>query len=397
MAYAVAVPMRRYVIWTTGAQCAIQPVGKDDSIMAKQAAFSGSAVLQREAYLAGPPASSKAQLREIENTQSIGGMRRPDKSIEHNPQYRLVGAKIAVALDQFAEDYPEVKEYVVKMRSGVEVQGLGDELRKLLRRRTMEVLGADVGDHPVAPGPDADLIEAWGLATEDPDASRILPGWMRSGAPIGLEGPIEVCGVFPPACPQNASLDALKAFDCDLAGWANYQSAEDEPDIVKGVLRKQEAAGHCKCFDSMEKLTSYLEVDTVVLSKLALISKTRADGSVSHRLIWDLLRSRVNESVRLSERIILPRLQDVVEDSLELARGSEHPVEYMVLDVADAFHNIPIQKAERRYCCGLVDGVYVAFEVLCMGGKASPNIWGRFAAMLGRWTASLYQSTDFRN
>ena len=146
----------------------------------------------------------------------------------------------------------------------------------------------------------------------------------------------------------------------------------------------------------MEQLTSYLEVDSVVLSKLALITKVRGDGTLSHRLIWDLLRSEVNSKVELTERIVLPRVQDVVEDSLDILRAAQHPLEFMVMDVADAFHNIPIRPEERRFCCAKIGNMYIVFEVLCMGGKASPNIWGRYSAMLGRWNASLFDPAEFR-
>ena len=132
-------------------------------------------------------------------------------------------------------------------------------------------------------------------------------------------------------------------------------------------------------------------VDSAVLSKLALFTKTRSDGSLKHRLIWDLLRSSVNETVRLPERIVLPRIQDAVDDAhalLRWAKGSD--LEWAVLDIADAFHNIPIRPIEQQFACGSYAGLFWVFMVLCMGGKASPNIWGRFAAAIGRIVSSLF-------
>ena len=61
----------------------------------------------------------------------------------------------------------------------------------------------------------------------------------------------------------------------------------------------------------------------------------------------------------------------------------------MVLDVEDAFHNIPIFPTERKFACCKVGDTFVVFLVLCMGGKASPTIWGRFAAAMGRFVASI--------
>ena len=126
-------------------------------------------------------------------------------------------------------------------------------------------------------------------------------------------------------------------------------------------------------FDSIEEAAEFLGVDKVVLSKFALITKYRADGTPKYRLIWDFLRSEVNEAIRLNERIVLPRLQDAVVDALCLLR--EHGlVEWAVLDIQDAFHNILVRRAERRYTCGQFGGKVIVFFVLCMGGKSSPSI-----------------------
>ena len=146
----------------------------------------------------------------------------------------------------------------------------------------------------------------------------------------------------------------------------------------------------------MPSLLAYLGVESVVLTKLALITKTKADGSLKHRLIWDLLRSEVNGTISLTERIVLPRLQDAVDDARHLRRATLQYLEWLVLDIADAFHNIPMRHSERRFACGFIAGRFVVFEVLCMGGKSAPNIWGRYAALLGRMLASLSSPDEFR-
>ena len=163
------------------------------------------------------------------------------------------------------------------------------------------------------------------------------------------------------------------------------------------LLGAQETKGHCKFFDSMADLCHFLDVDSVVLTKLALISKEKADGSFKHRLIWDLLRSEVNSSVLLPERIVLPRVQDAVDDASELLRHGYGGLEWLVLDIADAFHNVPLRASERRYCCGKVGDRFVVFLVLCMGGKSAPNIWGRYAACIGRVLASVFPSDELRS
>ena len=156
----------------------------------------------------------------------------------------------------------------------------------------------------------------------------------------------------------------------DITGWSNYRSAEDEPEVVLKLLEDQYDKRHCERFDSFEELLAFLMVDTAVLSKLALVSKTKEDGTVKHRLIWDLLRSSVNEAVRLPERIVLPRIQDAVEDAHELLKWANgEDLEWAVLDIADAFHNIPIRPTEQPFAYGSFAGKYWVFMVLCMGAE----------------------------
>ena len=99
----------------------------------------------------------------------------------------------------------------------------------------------------------------------------------------------------------------------------------------------------------------------------------------------------------LTERIVLPRIQDAVDDASDLLRQGQGDLEWLVLDIADAFHNIPMLPAQRRFTCGKVGETFIVFEVLCMGGKSSPNIWGRFAAAIGRNLASIFDPNEFRS
>ena len=57
----------------------------------------------------------------------------------------------------------------------------------------------------------------------------------------------------------------------------------------------------------------------VALNKLALLSKTKSDGSVKRRLVCDLRRSGVNLALKHGGRVVLPHLSDVVADLRELA------------------------------------------------------------------------------
>ena len=99
--------------------------------------------------------------------------------------------------------------------------------------------------------------------------------------------------------------------------------------------------GHCLFFDTLDELESFSGVEH------------KQDGSAKHRLIWDFLRPEVNSTVALSERIVLRRLEDVVEDGKHLFRVHV-ALEWLVVDVAHAFHNIPIRPSEQQLMCGKV-------------------------------------------
>ena len=55
-----------------------------------------------------------------------------------------------------------------------------------------------------------------------------------------------------------------------------------------------------------------------ILNRLALVTKVRRDGTLKHRLVWDLRRSGVNSLVRHGERIVIPRVLDVIQDLSDL-------------------------------------------------------------------------------
>ena len=49
--------------------------------------------------------------------------------------------------------------------------------------------------------------------------------------------------------------------------------------------------------------------------------------------------------------VILPRLVDLISDTLDLSSdlGPDEEVEYLILDFVDAFWNIPLSLGERRF------------------------------------------------
>ncbi len=82
---------------------------------------------------------------------------------------------------------------------------------------------------------------------------------------------------------------------------------------------------------------------------MALIAKQKPSGELKHRLIWDFRRSGVKSLVHLEERLVLPRITDVANDTAALApKAQGFPVGFFGFDVRDAFHQIPVHPDERK-------------------------------------------------
>ena len=282
--------------------------------MDRQSAYFSTTTFSRAYDLAGPVAESALHRRNIENMQALGGMRRPDRSVQANTKYRILGFRLSAVVMQFIKDYPAAMLVIDDIRNGRSTRGFTENITSAFRSAWFQELG--VPEPPRCAGPDPSVLSTWGEAVGDYDAAYILPHWLRTGAPIGIEEEIETCGVFPAV--DESPERRPEQLHTNLAGWTNYVSAENEPEVVRGLLDDQARKGHCKFFDTEDELLDFLNVDSVILSKLALISKPRPDGTTKHRLIWDPLRSEVNSTVRLGERIVVPRIQDAVDDAKHL-------------------------------------------------------------------------------
>ena len=207
--------------------------GIADNIMDKQSAFFGSSQLYRDCDLAGPAVPSALHIRNIENTESLGGMRRPDRSVKLIEGYKTIGKELYDMATQVISDNPEALGVVQDLRLGTEVTGFSESITSSFRDLWFQTLGVPVPQR--VPGPDGDVIEAWGQAVGDPDASEILPRWLRHGAPIRILETIDLAGIFPRVEPTDSVRDP-DTLHSELAGWSNYSSAEDEPDVVANLL-----------------------------------------------------------------------------------------------------------------------------------------------------------------
>ena len=92
------------------------------------------------------------------------------------------------------------------------------------------------------------------------------------------------------------------------------------------------------------------------MNRLALISKLKPDGTLKHRLVWDLRRSGVNMAIFC----------------------------LMGTDVTEAFHQVPLHPSEQAYTVASVAGVFYVFRVLVFGSGSAPTVWGQIRCLLGK-------------
>ena len=332
--------------------------------------------------------ASKRQKRDDENEQAVGGMRCPATSVRRVAGMSEAGAVVRRALEDCLAEHVGLNP-VEELAAGRTADGFDDKVVAGARERVLRALGS--GELATSTkGISAAVLRAFIEASGDPDYH--LPEWLETGAPIGILNDIPRAGIFPDVQIGVETDITLAELVTPESGWANYASVENEPDTVNEVLGKAVEAGFCRAYDTREALEAAAGTADIVYNKLALISKRRDDNTMKHRVIWDMLRSRVNGQERVGERIVLPKVSDAVKDAVDMARaaGPGESLEWFVIDVADAFHNVPIHESEWRFCCARVGRKFYMFVSLVFGSKSSVPLWGRFAAWLGRSTASLF-------
>jgi len=158
----------------------------------------------------------------------------------------------------------------------------------------------------------------------------------------------------------------------------NYASVAEHRVAVQAELERLTTKGFMTKVEDWRSLKR--EFKEVVVNKMACITKLKEDGSVKLRLITDMLRSEVNKFVRLSERIVLPRLCDIVEAALAMTEflpegDEEQDIEMMISDFADAFHSMGVLAEERpnQIVAGM-SGDFGIYETVVFGGGGSPLI-----------------------
>ncbi|KAF4718948.1 hypothetical protein FOZ63_019158, partial [Perkinsus olseni] len=270
------------------------------------------------------------------------------------------------------------------------------EVLKSARSCILEVCGGDAeeADWTMEKSPlRGKLIKRVAAAAEDWDKEVVR--WLTgAGAPLGINLPIVTCDIFPPNRePVEGHRERETENSVRLAvpgeDFRNYPSAEENPVATKRLFEAERNSGFCRFFHSHAALKQELRGEPFVISKVALAEKDGVDasGNKRFRLIVDGSESGVNELTRTDELQQLPRLSDVIDDWKSMAECQEVTSNnslFLVIDFQSAFKLVKTAPEELPWCVCFFDGVYILYDSIQFGFKASPLVWGRVSGLLSR-------------
>ena len=244
------------------------------------------------------------------------------------------------------------------------------------------------------------MIAGWKI---DPDAAT-LADWLDHGAPMRFQDEVTSNGIFHPVPRQMTELEAEVTQLESLEGWSNYSSAEEENEELQQLIEDYVNRGFCHLASSVEQAAAELGRQPI-LNKLGVLVKEKVDAGKATRkarIIWDLKRSGANLTCHQGERVLLPRLLDLVAGILAGYRRDQE-CWVAAVDIRDAFMNIPVMK--DRYALVAAKPSkrdsktmeLVIFDTLVFGAASSPTVWGRFASFLARAISAVEPKASSRH
>ena len=193
-------------------------------------------------------------------------------------------------------------------------------------------------------------------------------------------------GFFPPS--------SEKIKDChepthSEAGWQNYASVEDDP-AAEDEVKKLADSPYVDVYEDYASLLKWCTSEPII-SKLKMVTK-HANNKIKRRLIMDCLVSGVNGQSLQKERILLPRIADLIFDVLALMEQcvDDEVIHFMVLDFIDAFFRMPLNPDERHLYVVEFEGRFHRWNRIAQSSTNGPQLFGRLAALIGRLTQSTF-------
>ena len=352
---------------------------------------------------AKPTRPSLKARREVENESCIGGLRNPHSAVAKNPGLRRVGRTARAAFSSFADLHPEALE--IGHRAGDRsYPGPPSELISAFRAHLRTALEAPAeataGWSWGAPSPiQGHLFQSWLDQAGDPE--KHISEWVYEGVPLGIEQDIPSCGIFPTAEHGEPERDLVGVVEAAQAGFFNYASFHEFDADARIELDRVLQAQFAVSLSSTEVLERFPDGS---VARMAIIVKTKEDGSVKRRIIVDLKRSGANSRARIPERPVLPRITDAIGSALAVMRAhhsahsapSDTSGELLSADFSDAFHHFRVHPRELQHCLvrDLRPDVFLLWVCMCFGLKAAPLIWCRLAAALARILQGMLEPSE---
>eukprot|EP00971_Amphidinium_carterae_P349784 6491222-Amphidinium_carterae.1 len=331
------------------------------------------------ASLRGSQQPSKVQIQEADTQHYLGGLRRAQVSLNLLPNGIRTGMKIRLVLLKLLRDDSslELGCHRALMTANDSFSGPSDA--QLLRVRTAlcalsQICLSDAASELCTLWPG--LFQMWISLSGDSDV--YVPLWLRQGAPMALRLPVPSAGIFPPREEDEnlADLDTLVAGDLG-------DDIESAPH-AESEFHEYERLGFVKRFNSLCELESFLG-QPPVLSRIHVLVK-QIGLQCKLRTIFDAKASGLSAATANPEKVMLPRIVDVVTDAMHMLRRLETTSvpQMLVLDFTQAFWQIPIAPSERRHFCTRVGSSYFAYLRVAQGSRAGPLIWARVISQVMR-------------
>eukprot|EP00971_Amphidinium_carterae_P328666 6460658-Amphidinium_carterae.1 len=166
-----------------------------------------------------------------------------------------------------------------------------------------------------------DFLHHWVWASADPDFEAVQR--LAQGSPLGIHMHMSNPGIFPAVDPDEVD-GSSESRTSSIRSWAS-------PTILRWSKTPMRSRS---------------------LSAWYTWEQVAPDGAptTKRRLIFDGRQSGVNRRARQNQRIALPVALDIVAAGMSLLRrrGQDEHLRALVLDIADAFYQLPLHRAEQH-------------------------------------------------
>eukprot|EP00435_Cladocopium_sp_Y103_P009539 s1894_g2.t1 len=351
---------------------------------------------------------SSRSKEKVQNIDFVGGLRDPCKVVEPRANLMSLGLKVRAAWEAFERQFKEAT--TVAETYGTPDCALDSRLVEEWRARLKKVVGARAPKKVRVTAKwmfrsplESEILRAWVERGNDPEVH--VPRWIEDGAPLGIEVPIEVAGIFP-LNTDETDLSFLGSSELEDAAtqlskgeMVNYISVQDNVEEAKVELDRYRSQGYLV---DVPKAVVESEMSHGTISRLGLILKYKPEG-LKRRIILDLKRSGGNRKSVLPEKLVLPRPRDAIammrnmyERRLQVGSEGNYARELIVIDISDAYMSLGLDPKELPHALApnVENNDFYLFSAMLFGFKTAPLVWSRVAALLARLLQSLVRGDE---